>query len=67
MKKLVKSTTNKKIAGVLGGIADRYGFNANVLRIAYVLAALFTAGLPFVIVYAVLAMVLPKESGPYGA
>lgn len=39
--RLKKSQTDKKIAGVCGGIAEHFGFDATVLRVVWVITALF--------------------------
>lgn len=39
--RLRKSQTDKKIAGVCGGIAEHFGFDATVLRVIWVIAAFF--------------------------
>ena len=40
MKKFYKSTTNKQISGVLGGISEIFGIDASILRIVYVALSL---------------------------
>ncbi|MBS2970584.1 PspC domain-containing protein [Metabacillus sp. KIGAM252] len=61
MGKLTRSTTNKKLAGVLGGIAERFGLNANLLRVIYVIAMFATGGAPLIIAYFVLVLLLKKD------
>ena len=45
-----RSGTNYKIAGVLGGIAEHFGWNANVLRVLWLLLTI-THAIPGVIIY----------------
>lgn len=59
-KKLYKSTTNKKIAGVCGGIAEYFGIDATWIRLAFCFIALF-AGVG-ILPYLVFAIVLPKDT-----
>ena len=33
MKKLYKSTKDKQVSGVLGGLSDKYGIDVSILRI----------------------------------
>jgi len=40
-KKLRKSLTNKKIAGVLGGVGEYIGIDATIIRIAYGIFAVY--------------------------
>lgn len=61
MKKLYLSRSNKKIAGVLGGIEDRYDVDATVLRVITVLLALLTQVIPVVFVYVLAWIVIPRE------
>lgn len=37
-KKLFRSTTNRMVCGVCGGLGDFFGIDATVIRILYVLA-----------------------------
>ena len=47
------------IAGVCAGLADRYGWNANVVRLVFVLSCLLPG--PQFIVYIILWAVMPSE------
>ncbi|MGD6817162.1 PspC domain-containing protein [Metabacillus sp. 84] len=58
---LTKSRTNKKLAGVLGGIAQRFGWNADLLRVIFIIALFPTGGAPLIIAYFVLVLLLNKE------
>jgi len=60
MEKLTRSETDRVIAGVAGGIAQRLGVNSTLLRLAWVLSVFF-GGLG-VVVYLILWVVLPKGS-----
>ncbi|NLK38310.1 MAG: PspC domain-containing protein [Epulopiscium sp.] len=59
-KKLYLSTTDKKIAGVCGGIAECFHFESSLVRIICVLLVLLLKMTP-VIVYVILWAVLPKQ------
>lgn len=50
------------IAGVMGGIAERFGWNANLLRIIFVLVSVMSAGFPGILVYLVLWLLIPKQA-----
>ncbi len=57
---LYRSTGQNMIAGVMGGIAERFGWNANLLRIVFVLVSVMSAGFPGILVYLVLWLLIPK-------
>ena len=57
MKKLYKSQIDKKICGVCGGIAEYFGIDSTIVRLAWVLlSACFGSG---IIVYIIAALVMP--------
>ena len=58
-----RSRTNRRIAGVCGGLADEFGISVTVLRLAFVLAALMSWGVGLV-VYLALWVVMPYRPGP---
>lgn len=59
--KLSRSRTDKKLAGVCGGLAKHLGMSSTVLRLIFV-AALFLSFNTFILVYIALSFVMPKES-----
>lgn len=58
--KLSRSRTDKKLAGVCGGLAKHLGMSSTVLRLIFV-AALFLSFNTFILVYIALSFVIPKE------
>lgn len=58
---LYRSTGQNMIAGVMGGIAERFGWNANLLRIIFVIISLMSAAFPGILVYLVLWLIMPKR------
>ena len=58
-KKLYKSTTDKKLAGVCGGFAQYFGIDSTLVRLALVLFCLM--GGAGVLFYIICAIVLPEE------
>jgi phage shock protein C len=60
MQTLTKSTTDRVIAGVAGGIAQRLGISSTLVRLAWVLSVFFV-GLG-IVAYLILWVVLPKGS-----
>ena len=62
-KKLYKSQ-DKMIDGVCAGIAEYFDVDPTLVRVAYAAASIFTTGFPGIILYIVLAIVMPRN--PYG-
>jgi phage shock protein C len=56
---LVRSERDKVIAGVCGGLAEHFDIDPVLVRVAFVVAALFGPGL---LAYVVLWIAVPKES-----
>ena len=59
-KRLVRSTSNRVIGGVCGGVAEYLNMDANLVRILTVLISLFT-GVP-VILYIIALFVVPEDT-----
>lgn len=59
-KKLYRSQ-NKMIAGVCAGLADYLNVDPTLIRIAYVLLSIFSAGFPGILVYIILMIIIPQE------
>lgn len=59
MKKLCKSTTDKKICGVCGGFAEYLGMDSTLLRIIYAIITVCSFGTA-VLVYFLAALIMPK-------
>ena len=59
MKRLYKSTTDRKIFGVCGGIAEYFDIDSTVVRLAMVIA-FFCAGFGG-LAYLVAALVMPEN------
>lgn len=55
---LTKSS-NKVLAGVCGGLAEKMGVDANLFRALFVFATIFTAIFPCIVLYIILALFLP--------
>jgi phage shock protein C len=61
MKRLYQSENNKQVAGVLGGLGEYFDVDATILRVLFVVILIFTAIVPCVLLYIVLALIMPKE------
>ncbi len=62
-KKLYKST-DKKIDGVCAGIAEFFEIDPTIVRLLYALITLFTAVGAGIVVYIILAFVMPRRPFP---
>jgi phage shock protein C len=60
MKRLYRSEMDTKLAGVCGGLAEEFGIDANIVRLATVFACAVSGVAPLVITYIVAWIILPK-------
>ena len=58
---LTRSKSNRMIAGVCGGLAQWLGWDPTAVRILYVLISIFSVAFPGILVYVILALVMPAE------
>ncbi len=58
-KKLYKSATDKKIAGVCGGIVEYFNVDATLIRLAWVLFGLL--GGSGLLAYIIAALIMPEQ------
>jgi phage shock protein PspC (stress-responsive transcriptional regulator) len=59
---LTRSMTNKKVAGVAGGIADAFGWDVTLVRLGFVALTLLHGG--GLLLYVILMLVMPKVGEP---
>jgi len=60
MKRLYRSTTDRKIAGVCGGLAEYFKIDPTIIRIIFVIL-LLPGGFPGFIPYVILWLVVPYK------
>ena len=60
-KKLYRSETNKMLGGVCGGIAEYFGIDPTVVRVAYAVLSIFSTGFPGLLLYILLLIIMPKR------
>lgn len=59
MKKLYRSKTDRKLAGICGGLAEYFGIDSTLIRLGF---ALFTlAGGSGLFIYLIAALIIPEE------
>jgi phage shock protein PspC (stress-responsive transcriptional regulator) len=60
-KKLYRSSTDKMLAGVCGGLGQYFGIDSTVVRLIFALLVFFGMG-SGVILYIILALIMPLEA-----
>ncbi len=61
MKKLYRSRSNKKVAGVLGGLGSYFNIDPTIIRLLFLVVFFITAIFPLLIAYIIAAIVIPVE------
>jgi phage shock protein C len=59
---LHRSSKNRMIAGVCGGIAEYLGMDPTVVRVLYILLSIASVAFPGIIVYIILMLVMPPDA-----
>ncbi len=59
-KKLTKSN-DKVISGVCSGIAEYFDVDPTLVRVGYAALSVFSAGFPGLILYIILAIIMPNK------
>jgi phage shock protein C len=60
-KKLYRSTSQKMIGGVCGGLAEYFDMDVSLVRLVFVAVCLMTAVLPMTLFYLIAWIVVPVE------
>jgi phage shock protein C len=58
---LSRSRDDRVLAGVMGGIARRFGWNSTLVRVLFVLVSILSAAFPGIVVYLILWLLMPEE------
>lgn len=58
MKKLIRSATDRKLAGVCGGLGEYFGVDSTIVRIGWVIFCLL--GGSGVLAYLLCALIIPE-------
>ena len=67
VKRPLRKSSNRMIAGVCGGIAEWLGWDPTLVRILYVLVSVLSAAFPGILVYIILWIVMPKPESSQAA
>lgn len=60
-KVLSRSSKDRLIAGVCGGLAEWLGWDPTVVRVVYMLVSICSAAFPGILFYLLLWVVMPEE------
>jgi phage shock protein C len=63
MSKRLFRSNDQMVAGVCAGIAEYFGWERSVVRIAYLLLSIFSAAFPGILVYIILWIIMPENKG----
>ena len=58
---LRRSREKRMIAGVIGGLSERFDLNVTMLRVVYVVVSILSAAFPGILVYLLLWIIVPLE------
>jgi phage shock protein C len=59
IRQLRRSRTNRRLAGVCGGLGDYFGIDPTLVRIIFVLLGL-PGGAPGIVLYLILWLIMPE-------
>ncbi len=59
-KRLLRSSTNRSICGVCGGIGEYLGIDPSVVRLVWIIASFCSIGMG-ALIYFIAALVIPQE------
>jgi len=63
-KKLYRSSKQRMIAGVCGGLAEYFDMDVNIMRLLFVAISLLSVLFPMVIFYIIAWIVVPEKQTP---
>ena len=61
MKKIYRSRTDQKLAGICGGLGEIFNIDSNLIRLALVFATILTGIFPLLITYIVGWIIIPER------
>lgn len=64
MKRLYRSSTNRMVAGVFGGISEYFNIDATILRLVFAIC-LIPSFFTFALLYLLAAVIIPKDMEIY--
>ena len=64
MQRLYRSKTDKKLAGICGGVAEIYNWDPSLVRLVFVFVGFVTGGFPLLVTYVIGWAIIPVKSAP---
>lgn len=61
-KKLYRDNEQAVLAGVCKGLADYFDMDVSIMRLIWVLVSVFTTGVPTLLIYIIMAIVVPNKT-----
>lgn len=61
MNKKLKRSKNQLVAGVCAGIAEYFGWDVTLVRVAYAILSIVSAGFPGLLIYIACWVIMPVE------
>ena len=61
-KRLTRSTDDRMLAGVAGGLAEYMDIDPAIVRLIFVIIALFGGGVTGIVIYLILWVIMPEGS-----
>jgi phage shock protein C len=60
-KKLYRSRTDRRLAGICGGLGKYFRIDSNIIRIIFVVLLFFTGFFPMAIIYIIAIGIIPED------
>jgi phage shock protein C len=60
VKKLYRSSKDRKIAGICGGLGEYFSVDPTLIRLAFVFIGLLTAVIPMIVAYLIGWIIIPQ-------
>jgi len=62
LRRFTRSSRNKILGGVCGGIAEYFGIDATIVRLVYVLLSVLSVAFPGILIYGAAWLIVPSDS-----